>query len=160
MTPPLLTTSLGATELVHELIPAVARLAIRVTELSPGSVSLSMPMAGNSNHIGTMYAAALFAIAELPAGILPWTVLPALPLVPVARTAEVAFRRPATSDVSLTARLAPDRIRELADQASRGEPADFRLHLHVVDDAGRDVMTASTLTQLRSGQLPDLGHRH
>ena len=154
MTRPLLTTAEGATELVHALIPAVARLEIRVTELAPGSVSLSMPLAGNANHLGTMYAAALFAIAELPAGILPWTVLPAMPLVPIARTADVAFRRPATTDVALTARLAPARIRDLADAASRGEPTDFRLHLHVVDAAGQDVMTASTLTQLRSGQMP------
>ena len=60
--------TLGAeavTAVLHQTIPAVARLGITVDSVGPGEVTLRVPIEGNANHFGTLYAAALVAVAEL-----------------------------------------------------------------------------------------------
>ena len=77
-----------------------------VEAIGPGFVRLRMPLEPNRNHIGTMYAGALFAIAELPGGILPLSVLQGT-VMPIVTNVDITFRRAARSDVTLEARLEP-----------------------------------------------------
>ena len=55
-----------ATDFVHQVVPAIGRLGVTVEAVAPGSVTLRVPIEGNANHMGTMYAGALFALAEAP----------------------------------------------------------------------------------------------
>ena len=57
-------------ELVEKKIAFVERMGLKVLELMPGSVKLMAPLRGNENHIGSMYAGALFTLAEIPGGAL------------------------------------------------------------------------------------------
>lgn len=50
------------------VIPFVRRSGVRVLALEAGRVVCEMPLKGNVNHIGTMYAGALFTLAEFPGG--------------------------------------------------------------------------------------------
>ena len=65
-------------------------------------MTLRVPIEGNANHFGTMYAGALFAIAELPGGLIPlcaWT-----GRIHADRDRlQVRFLAPARTDVTLTA---------------------------------------------------------
>jgi acyl-coenzyme A thioesterase PaaI-like protein len=122
---------------------------VSVEVLSPGFVRLRMPIDGNANHMGTMYAGALFAVAELPGGLLPWTVLRAGAVVPIAKAVTVEYRRAALTDVTVEASMDPVAIQELARQAAETGKADFTLELSVRDVACIEVMTAVTTTQLR-----------
>jgi len=51
-------------------IKFVANCGLKVVELRRGYVKCLMPYAGDGNHIGTMYAGALFTLAEIPGGAL------------------------------------------------------------------------------------------
>lgn len=135
--------------LVHQSVPALERFGVQVVAVGPGSVTLLMPFAGNANHMGTMYAGALFAIAELPAGILPGTVPGPVAVVPIAKSAEVRFLRPARSDVTVHAEVDPTLLRALLQTAADQGRADLELHLIVRDTHGAQVATAVTHTLLR-----------
>ncbi len=57
-------------ELVEKKIAFVERMGLKVIELTPGYVKLIAPLQGNENHVGSMYAGALFTLAEIPGGAL------------------------------------------------------------------------------------------
>ena len=52
----------------EEKIDFVKRSGLKAEVLEPGRVCLRMPLQGNQNHIGSMYAGALFTLAEIPGG--------------------------------------------------------------------------------------------
>lgn len=139
----------AVTNYVHATVPAIARLGLRVTRLAPGEVDLLLPLAGNANHLGTMYAVAEFALAELPGGLLPWTVLTDEDLVPVVKSSATRWRRPAVSDVTVAAAMPPAEIEALGQRARTEGKADFTLDLLVRDTAGEVCMTATNVYQLR-----------
>ncbi len=111
-------------------------------------VRLRMPLEPNRNHIGTMYAGALFAIAELPGGILPLSVLQGT-VMPIVTNVDITFRRAARSDVTLEARLEPAELRRLGDLAVAEGKAVFVLELSVRDEADVEVANTVSTYQLR-----------
>jgi len=79
----------------------VERMGLRVIELEPRSVKLSVPLQGNENHIGTMYAGALFTIAEIPGGALFLTTFDVSRFYPVIKEMTIRFIKPAKTDVTI-----------------------------------------------------------
>lgn len=49
---------------IESQIPVMYRLGIRIVDLREGFVVGAAPLAGNVNHLGTMYAGTLFGLAE------------------------------------------------------------------------------------------------
>ncbi|HEX6886808.1 MAG TPA: YiiD C-terminal domain-containing protein [Candidatus Nanopelagicales bacterium] len=143
LTPPL------ATAFVHQSVPAIGRLGVVVDAIDAGLVLLRIPIEGNANHLGTMYAGALFALAELPGGLLPLAVLEPGRYVPIVTDMQVQFVAAARTDVTLTARLEPEHIRALAARADAEGRAEFVLELHAEDAGGRTVLTSRATYQLR-----------
>ena len=143
-------TAEEATALVQAAVPALGRSGLTVDEIGPGHVRLRLPLEGNSNHLGTMYAGALFAIAELPGGLLPLTVL-AGGLAPIVTEVTIEFVRPARGPVFLTASMDPVQIQALAEVALATGRAEFVLHLQVTDEDGQVVAVSRGTYQLRPG---------
>ncbi|MDQ1250090.1 MAG: hypothetical protein QG597_4468 [Actinomycetota bacterium] len=141
-------TPAQVTEFVHAAVPAVGRLGIEVLDLSPGYTRLRVPLEGNSNHIGTMYAGALMALAELPGGLLPLAI-PDLAVVPIVTDLQVSFVRAARTDATLAAHLDPDELRALAARAHAEGKAEFVLDTKAIDADGRTLMTCRGTYQLR-----------
>lgn len=138
-----------ATEFVHQAVPAIGRLGVVVEEISPGSVVLRVPIAGNANHLGTMYAGALFALAELPGGLLPLAALEPGRYTPIVTSMEVQFVAAARTDVTLSARMEQSELTEIARQVDADGRAEFTLDLHGEDANGRTVITSRAHYQLR-----------
>ena len=57
-------------EMAISLVEGIERTGIRVTHLKKHYGKLLMPLKGNVNHVGMMYAGSLFTIGELSGGIL------------------------------------------------------------------------------------------
>ncbi len=49
----------------------VERSGIEAVELEPRHIKLKMPLKGNENHFGSMYAGALFTLAEINPQVSP-----------------------------------------------------------------------------------------
>jgi acyl-coenzyme A thioesterase PaaI-like protein len=133
----------------EEKIDFVKRSGLRAEELQPGFVRLRMPLAGNQNHIGTLYAGALFTLAEIPGGALYLTSFDVQRFYPLIKEMNLRFRRPASSDVCVEARLNAAEIERIQAEAEQAGKADYRLDLQLTDVDGQVVAETSALYQLR-----------
>lgn len=133
----------------EEKIDFVKRSGLKAELLEPGHVRLRMPLQGNQNHIGSMYAGALFTLAEIPGGALFLTSFDVQRFYPVIKEINLRFRRPASSDILVEASLNADEIRRIEDEAERLGKAEYRLELQLCDASGEVVAQSNALYQLR-----------
>jgi len=146
--------------LAPQLIPLVAPRVIgalrhsglRITAYHRGYIEACMPMRGNRNHAGTMYAGALFMLAEAPAPMLFATAMLRQGLLPIVRSLDLRFLNPARSDVHVTFDLR-ERIDALEREALRLGKLDFELQSELRDAQGVVVATATAGYQLRTRGL-------
>lgn len=80
-------------QLTEEQIAFVQRSGLKAEILEPGFVRLCMPLQGNQNHIGSMYAGALFTLAEIPGGALFMTSFDAQRYYPIIKEMNLRFRQ-------------------------------------------------------------------
>jgi len=113
-------------------------------------VRLRMPLAGNQNHIGSMYAGALFTLAEIPGGALFLTSFDAQRFYPIVKEMNLRFRRPASGDIWVEAHLTAEEIQQLQKQATELGKAEYVLQLQLTDESGEVVVESRGLYQLRA----------
>ncbi len=133
----------------EEKIDFVKRCGLKAEQLEPGFVRLRMPLSGNQNHIGTLYAGALFTLAEIPGGALFLTSFDVQRFYPLIKEMNLRFRRPATSDITFEARLSDEEIARIQAEAERNCKADYHLELQLCDASGEVVAQTRALYQLR-----------
>ena len=138
-----------ARQLTEEQIAFVKRSGLKAEVLEPGCVQLLMPLAGNQNHIGSMYAGAIFTLAEIPGGALFLTSFDTQRFYPVIKEMNLRFRRPAKGDIRVEARLAVDEIERLQTEASETGKAEYVLELNLLDGSGEVVAVSRGVYQLR-----------
>jgi acyl-coenzyme A thioesterase PaaI-like protein len=136
-------------QLTEEQIAFVKRSGLKAEVLEPGFVRLRMPLQGNQNHINSMYAGALFTLAEIPGGALFMTSFDVQGYYPIIKEMTLRFRRPATSDILVEARLDQAQVARITMQADAEGKADYRLDLELKDAAGEVVAISQGLYQLR-----------
>ena len=110
----------------EEKIDFVKRCGLKAEQLEPGFVRLRMPLSGNQNHIGTLYAGALFTLAEIPGGALFLTSFDVQRFYPLIKEMNLRFRRPATSDITVEARLSDEEITRIQAEAEQNGKAQWR----------------------------------
>ncbi|MHC5347746.1 PaaI family thioesterase [Metapseudomonas furukawaii] len=137
-------------QLTEEQIAFVKRSGLKAEILEPGHVRLRMPFEGNQNHIGTLYAGALFTLAEVPGGALFLTSFDARRFYPIVKELNLRFRRPARGDISVDARLGSDEIQRIRQEAEDRGKADYWLELQLIDASGEVVAESRGLYQLRA----------
>ena len=131
-------------------IPFIGRSGLKVLELRRGYVRCQMPFAGNGNHVGIMYAGALFTLAELPGGALFLSSFDAERFYPVVKALDLRFLKPAQGDITVTVGLSDARIAELQALADARGKAEFALDAALVDEAGEVVAQSHGVYQLRA----------
>lgn len=137
-------------QFTEEQIAFVKRSGLKAEVLEPGHVRLRMPLAGNQNHIGSMYAGALFTLAEIPGGALFLTSFDSQRCYPIVKEMQLRFRRPATSDIRVEARLADAQLEQLHKQLEEQGKAEYVLALRLTDASGEVVAESRGLYQLRA----------
>ena len=131
-------------------IPFAARTCVKVLAMEPGYVKMMMPLQPNINHVGTMYAGALFTLAELPGGAIFLTTFDASRFYPIIKGMEIKFVKPAATDITVEVRLdsaEADRIQQVANEAGK---ADYEWDCELKDTSGQVVCVTSNRYQLRS----------
>ncbi len=135
--------------LTEEQIAFVKRTGLKAEVLEPGHVRLRMPLAGNENHIGSMYAGALFTLAEIPGGALFLTSFDVERFYPIVKSLNLRFLRPATGDIRVEARLAEATRTQLQRDAEITGKAEFTLELQLLDDNAGVAAESQGVYQLR-----------
>lgn len=131
-------------------IPFVGRTDVKVLELEPGYVKMLMPLQPNLNHVGTMYAGAIFTLAELPGGAIFLSTFDANRFYPLIKGMEIKYLKPATTDVTVEVRLDLDEAAKIQETANEKGKADYDWDCEVKDANGVVVAVTSNHYQLRS----------
>jgi thioesterase domain-containing protein len=137
-------------KLVEKKIAFVERMGLKVLELTPGYVKLMAPLRGNENHIGSMYAGALFTLAEIPGGALILTTFDPTKCYPVIKELTIKFLRPAQSDITTEVFLSQQQVDLVNGEISKQGKAEFVLRGELKDESGTVVATSQGIYQLRT----------
>ncbi|ROQ89919.1 PaaI family thioesterase [Desulfosoma caldarium] len=139
--------------MIETAIPFVERSGLKVLELSPGYVKLRMPFDGNQNHVGTMYAGALFTLAEIPGGALCYGTFDPQKYFPLAKEMTIRYRKPVRTDAFIEVGLSQNEIQRIQRDLDTHGKADFTVHADVRDAEGDAVASISGLYQIRAVTL-------
>jgi thioesterase domain-containing protein len=135
---------------MEHAIPAMHRLGIRVVELCAGRAVATVPLTGNSNHLGTLYAGALFGVAEMLGGALFFPSFDATRFYPTVKELHIRFQRPATTDIRAEASMSPATIQRLTRDLADIGKAEFILESILTDAAGQVVAATRGTYQIRT----------
>lgn len=130
-------------------IPFVERTGIEVLALEPRYVKMKLPFAPNVNHVGMMYAGALFTLAELPGGAIFLSSFDARKFYPIVRDMQIRFLKPALTDVTVEVRLSEEEARDIAARAEADGKANYEWKCELKDANGEIVAVTTNQYQMR-----------
>ncbi len=136
-------------ELSENAIEGVKRTGMKVVELRDYAVKLLMPLKGNTNHVGIMYAGSIFALAEITGGILPAVSMDVSRFVPIVKEISIRYLKPVRADATLEAEIGPEEAKRIQDAAEKNGKADFKLELEIKDAEGAVAAVAKGVWQVR-----------
>jgi thioesterase domain-containing protein len=130
-------------------VKMIEKMGIRIVELRDRYTKLQLPLEPNLNHIGTMYAGSLFALAEFSGGVIFAVSFDITKYIPIVKEVSIRYRRPAASDVTLEVELSPERVEEIAKVAEEHGKADYSMDLELKDEKGEVCSIIHGTWQLR-----------
>ena len=138
------------TRATWQSIPFTERCGVRVELAERGHVRLRMPFEPNVNHVGIMYAGALFTLAEVPGGTLFTTTFDHRRFYPIVKDVQIRFRRPATTDITVEVRMSEVEAARISAEAEAEGKADYEWECELVDAHGEVVALTKNTYQLRA----------
>jgi acyl-coenzyme A thioesterase PaaI-like protein len=134
---------------LSQSIPRAWEMGVRFTELRAGYARAAVPMEGNANHFGTIYAGVIFTVAEVLGGGMYFASFPADSHYPLIRSMAIQFAKPGTGTLSAFARLERGEIERVRTLVRAGTKADYGLQITVEGDSGEVVASAVGQYQAR-----------
>ncbi|NPU85252.1 MAG: DUF4442 domain-containing protein [Syntrophaceae bacterium] len=134
-------------------IEAIKRTGVRVVEMRDRYVKMLMPIQGNVNHVGIMYAGALFGLGEVIGGALFGAAFDYMKYVPIAKEVSIRYRRPALTDVTLVAEISEEDVARIDAELREKDKADIPLDLELKDAQEEVVAIVHGTWQAR--RIPD-----
>jgi hypothetical protein len=131
-------------------IPAAHRMGIKAAEARRGFAAATVPLQGNGNHFGVMYAGVEFTVAEILGGIIAIASFDSAKYYPLVKKVEIEFTAAARTDLRAEAGLDDAEVSRIEAEAAQNGKADFALDAVVRDEAGQTVVLTRGLYQLRA----------
>lgn len=128
-------------EIINDIEP-ISRTGLTFDKVEGNELVARMPLAGNTNHTGIMYAGSLFALAECAAGALFMNRYGADRIAPICANVNIRFRRPAASDVTLTMAISDEQFASLEQQVLENGKASVEFEEELKDSNGEVVSIA------------------
>jgi acyl-coenzyme A thioesterase PaaI-like protein len=135
---------------MESTIPTAHQLGIKVVEARRGHAATTVPVEGNGNHFGVIYAGVQFTVAEILGGIIAVSTFDAAKYFPLVRSVDIQFVAMAKTPLRAEATLDEDTISRVTAEADANGKADYTLDAVVTDAEGRVVSTTRGLYQLRA----------
>jgi acyl-coenzyme A thioesterase PaaI-like protein len=138
-----------AAEYIEKGVEGIRRTGIQVLAMRDRYVKILMPLEGNVNHVGIMYAGSLFTIGECMGGAIYGAAFDVQRFFPIVKEVTIQFRRPAVTDVTLELEMSEEEANKIQQEAEEAGKADFTLDLELKDTAGETVCRVSGIWQIR-----------
>lgn len=131
-------------------VPLLGAMGIEVVEAKPGRIRARLPfLPQNGNHIGTVYAGALFSFLEATGGALVLVSLDVSRFIPVIVEATIRYLRPVTEPIECEASL-EDGERDALHAALEADPKHrWRLVARATNAHGPVVCEADLVYRFR-----------
>ena len=142
--------TIEAAQQILDMIPSVQRSGICVEAIDRGYVRMRMPIEGNTNHMGSMYAGAQFILAEIPGGLIVASSFNLAQFYPVIKSVNIQFRKPAIGELTVEVRMTPEEIDRVTTSAEANGKADFSWICELKNSANEIVALSENLYQLRA----------
>lgn len=136
-------------DFVEKPFAFIERTGLKALILEPRHIKIALPLEGNQGHLGSLYAGALFTVAEIPGGALFLTTFDVSKFYPVVKDMYIRFRRPALSEVTVELRMSQEEVDRIVAEAEKNKKADFVLEAEVKDTTGQVVALSKGVYQLR-----------
>jgi acyl-coenzyme A thioesterase PaaI-like protein len=143
-----LTDMMNAT--LGSTIPSAYQMGVWVAEARRGFAATTVPVEGNGNHFGVIYAGVQFTVAEVLGGIIALSTFDTAKYFPLVKNIDIKFVSMARSELRAEAALDDETIARIEAEAAERGKADFTLEAVVTDAAGQTVATTRGLYQLRA----------
>lgn len=131
------------------VIRFIRRTGARVLELEQRRVVCRMPLNGNVNHIGTMYAGALFTLAEFAGGPLMLGTFGMRRFIPIVTELDMKFVKVAKDDVFIELNLTPEEAERIEAETLAEGKAEFVVSGELKSATGDVVAYSRALYQMR-----------
>jgi acyl-coenzyme A thioesterase PaaI-like protein len=128
----------------------IERMGLETLEARAGYVKLKVPLQGNENHVGIMYAGALFTLAEVPGGALFTVSFDVTRFYPIVKEMSIRFRRPALTDVTIEMKMSDAEVQRIQAEAEEKGKADYVLEGEIKDESGEVVALSKGVYQIRA----------
>lgn len=133
-------------------IPFLARTGLKALKMDPEGIRIMIPLAPNINHIGTMYAGALWTLSESMGGAVYRVYLVREGTFPIVKALNIKFLKPAVTDITCEYKMAQDVAERIVDTCMKNGKADFEISLELKDTDGNVVAETEGLYQVRKGK--------
>ena len=131
-------------------IPTAQQMGVRVVDARRGYATATVPLEGNENHFGVIYAGVQFTVAEILGGIIALSTFDSAKYFPLVKNVDIKFVGMARSELRAQASLDDETIARVEAEAAKRGKADFTLDAVVTDADGQTVATTRGLYQLRA----------
>jgi thioesterase domain-containing protein len=134
---------------LEKAIKIVDKMGMRILDFKKHSVKIMLPKEPNVNHVGTVYAGSLFSLADFAGGVLFYSAFDIRKYYPLLKQVTITFKRPATTDITIEASMAPEQaegIKKITDETGK---ADWALDLEPRDEQGNVCCIAHATFQMR-----------
>ena len=136
---------------LNQAIPFNRHLGLEVVEVGPGRGVVTLPDSADlHNHVGSQHAGALFAAGEAASGgaFLGSFAEHLGSLTPLARSAQIDYRRLARGAITATGTLSADTADLLSRLDSDGR-VEFPIEVELTDSEGQQVATMTVNWHVR-----------
>jgi len=131
-------------------IPFSARTGIEATRLEKDGIDLMMPLKPNINHIGTMYAGALFTLGEMMGGAVAMVYFFEHQLIPIVKGLNIKFTKMARTDIVTTYAMTDEEVQRIIADCKENGKANYEIELELKDQNGVVVAVTHGFYQVRS----------
>lgn len=122
---------------LHELLPLVKALDVRVEEARPGYVKASMSRSPIVvNHFGAFHAGALYSFAETVGGAVITASFDLSTRTLMNKRGEITYRRPVRERAVSEARMAPEDVRRIEAEVAENGKTAFPYRVVVTNERG------------------------
>lgn len=133
-------------------IPFMARSGLKALKMDLDGIRIMMPLAPNINHIGTMYAGALWTLSESMGGAIYRVHLVREGTFPIVKVLNIKFLKPARTDITCEYKMEPAGAIQIVDTCIKNGKADYEITLELKDAHGNVVATTEGFYQMRQGK--------
>ena len=139
----------GVCNMAIASVPGIERTGLQVLELRDRYARALMPLEGNTNHVGIMYAGSLFTLGEFSGGAIHLVSMDFTKFFPIVKEVSIRFRRPAMTDITMEVTMTEQDAKRLEAEAEEKGKADYELKLELKDQNGETVAEVKGVWQIR-----------